>query len=213
MRWTSKSNKLAAVAVLLVASVGWLAFLWNASRPQNSKQSLQDEMSKSDRLLQDELPASWSLEEIAKETPPYGMGTEGVCVLAWQSWGDEKWRGDSCLVMRVLDKDSEHGRWRLAHLGRNVNSPNPKWQVSMMHVSSGEGTKYFPGVWLFHATSFKVQPTNKDIYAACTDIEGVYWSFEPDNGSRLIGAGVCEQNWLKVIGEKPTRFFRQAMKD
>jgi len=157
----------------------------------------------------DKLPDSWRLEEIGKATPPYSHGPEGVYVLAWVVQGNKQRQSESCLVMRVLSEDDGYGRWHLTHLYRDPSDRDRKWQTSMMHVLGDEGTKYGgAGLWIFHSKRFKNQPTNKDLYAACADnLEGVMWNFVSDVGT--IGCGVCEQNWQKVTGEKPTQFFNR----
>jgi hypothetical protein len=78
----------------------------------------------------------------------------------------------------------------------------------MTHVTGKEGTKYFPGLWLFHSERFKARPTNKDLYAAL-GFEQVNWRFDLEKGWQFVGCGVCERNWLEAVGEKPTRFFGQ----
>jgi hypothetical protein len=201
MRRMSKTGALVAIAILLALGVTW----WIVS-PRDSARSPNPGAA---GRVRDELPSSWSLEEIAKETPPYGCGPEGVYVLAWRIREDAHLRSESCLVMRVLEKDDGHGRWCLAHLYRHPNGKDPKWRLSTIHVTGAKGTKYFTGMWIHHAMRFKEQPTNKTLYAALSDrIEGVSWSFEPERDFPTISAGVCEQNWQKVTGEKPTRFFR-----
>src|SRR5262249_795195 len=55
-----------------------------------------------------ELPRSWSLGEIAAQTPPYGTGGR-VYVLAWKVVEDDRpLRVESCLVLKVLDADDGH---------------------------------------------------------------------------------------------------------
>jgi hypothetical protein len=159
--------------------------------------------------LSNELPSSWSFEEIAKATPPYGHGIDGVYVLAWQVRVDGRFQLESCLAMRVLDQDDGYGRWDLAHLCRRPADKDPDWRLSWIHVTGAEGTKYWPGMWIPNDRRFKDKPTNKEIYAALESWEEVRWSFEPEAGWTITRCGVCEQNWLAVIGEKPSRFFRQ----
>jgi hypothetical protein len=150
-----------------------------------------------------ELPRSWSLEEIAKETPPYG--TEGrVYVLAWKVVEDDRpLRVESCLVLKVLSK---RGGYSLAHLFRHPADKKPTWRLAMTHVTGEKGTKYYPGLWLFHARRFKERPGNKELYAALS-LEEVNWTFEQEKGWRFVGCGVCEKSWQEALGEKPTRFF------
>jgi hypothetical protein len=155
------------------------------------------------KSVPNELPRSWSLEEIAKETPPYG--TEGrVYVLAWKIIEDDRpLRVESCLVLKVLDKNEGY---ELAHLYRHPADKKPEWQLSMTHVSGEKGTKYYPGLWIHHCERFKDRPGNKELYASLS-VEGVGWTFDQEKGWRFVGCGVCEKSWAEAIGEKPTRFF------
>jgi hypothetical protein len=66
--------------------------------------------------------------------------------------------------------------------------------------------KYYPGLWLFHATQFKKRPTNKKLYAALS-FEEVDWTFRQEKGWKFVSCGVCEKSWQEVTGEKPTKFF------
>ena len=155
------------------------------------------------KAVPNELPRSWSIEEIGKESPPYGA--EGrVYVLAWQILEDDRpMRVESCLVLQIFEKEQEY---TLSHLYRHPDAKKPEWQLSMTHVSGEKGTKYYPGLWLFHAKRFKARPTNKDIYRALS-MEEVNWRFELEKGWRFVGCGVCEKSWEEAIGERPTRFF------
>ncbi|HEV3144624.1 MAG TPA: hypothetical protein VGZ47_12115 [Gemmataceae bacterium] len=161
---------------------------------------------KPDQPVPNELPRSWSVEEIAKATPPYGA--EGkVYVLAWAVREDQlPFRVEICLAMKVLDKDDGYGRWCLAHLYRHPADKNPEWRLSAIHVTGAKGTDYYPGLWILQSKRFKEQPGNKQVYAACSLVE-VGWTFENDKGWRFVSCCVCEQSWKAAIGEKPTRFF------
>jgi hypothetical protein len=106
-------------------------------------------------------------------------------------------------VLKVLDKNKDY---RLAHLYRHPIDKEPKWRLSMTHVSGEKGTKYFPGLWIMHVTQFKAKPGNKDLYAALSNSE-VAWRFTLEKGWKIVGCGVCEQSWQQAIGEKPTVFF------
>jgi hypothetical protein len=156
-----------------------------------------------EKPVPNELPRSWSLEEIAKETPPFD--TDGrVYVLAWKVVQDDRpLRVESCLALRVLDKNQGY---YLAHLYRHPASEKPAWQIGMTHVSGAEGTKYFPGLDIMHVKRFKSRPTNKELYAALVFKE-VNWSFELEKGWKLVSCGVCEKSWQDAIGEKPSRLF------
>lgn len=130
LRWT--------VAILLVAALDV-----NAQR----RLILAEEQEKTaTQSIPNELPRSWSMDEIVEATPPYGVKNP-VYVLAWKAVEDDReMRVESCLVLKVLDKDDEHGRWCLAHLYRHPNADKPEWRLSMIHVSGKPGTKYFPGL-------------------------------------------------------------------
>src|SRR5262249_22294025 len=130
-----------------------------------------------DESVPNELPRSWSLEEIAKATPP--LGTEGrVYVLAWSVLQDDRrLRVESCLALRVLDKDDGHGRWCLAHLGRHPKDNKPEWQLAFSHILGAQDAKSLTGKWVFHQKWFKKKPGNKEIYASFS-VEEVDWSFD-----------------------------------
>jgi hypothetical protein len=178
----------AAVVVLLVSCAAW-----SPAAPE-------------EKPVPNELPRSWSLEEIAKETPPYR--TKGrVYVLAWKVVEDERpLRVESCLALRVLDKNEGYC---LVHLYRHPAQKKPDWQVGMTHVTGKEGTKYFPGLDIMHIKRFKSRPTNKELYVALS-FEKVNWSFEFQEGWKLVSCGVCEKSWLEAIGEKPNHFFART---
>jgi hypothetical protein len=153
-----------------------------------------------------ELPRSWSLGEIARQSPPYGTGGR-VYVLAWKVMEDDRpLRVESCLVLKVLDADDGHGRWCLAHLYRRPLEKEPEWQLSMTHVSGAPGTKYFPGLMIHHSKRFVERPGNKELYASLS-VEDVGWTFEQEDGWKFVSCGVCEANWQAAVGEAPTRFF------
>jgi hypothetical protein len=158
------------------------------------------------RTVPNELPRSWSLDEIAKEAPPYRA--EGrVYVLAWKVVEDDRpLRIESCLVLKVLDGESDTGRWCLAHLYRHPADAKPEWKLSFTHVSGKRGTKYFPGLDLLHVKRFKEKPGNKEVYGAL-GFEEVNWTFELAKRWKVIGCGICERSWKDAVGEKPTRFF------
>jgi hypothetical protein len=150
-----------------------------------------------------ELPRAWSLEEIAKATPPYGA--EGhVHVLAWKVVTDARpWRVESCLVFKVLDKKEGYC---LAHLYRHPTAKKPEWHLASTHVVGEKGTPVFTGLEFFHSHRFKEQPGNKELYAVL-GFKGVNWRFELESGWKYISCCVCEETWQAVIGEKPTQFF------
>jgi hypothetical protein len=164
---------------------------------------------------QDELPDSWNLAEIAEQMP-HGGGR--LYVLAWEVRGDDSGpQSESCLVLKVLDKNEGYA---LAHLYRRPADEAPKWQLAMTHVVGEKGTKYYPGMWLWHYKLFKEKPGNRELYAALSS-EEVDWRFEKSFGQEqewqryfrwLFGrkegrefarCKVCERNWLEAIGEKP----------
>lgn len=154
-----------------------------------------------------ELPRSWRLEEIAKHAPPYA--TEGrIYVLAWKVIEDGRpFRVENCLVLKVLDQDDGQGRWCLAHLYRQpMEEKSAEWHLAMTHVTSKEGDKAFPGLWIDHVKRFKDRPGNKEVYASLS-VEDVGWSFELEEGWRFVSCCVCEKSWKAAIGENATRFF------
>ncbi|WP_020472832.1 hypothetical protein [Zavarzinella formosa] len=152
-----------------------------------------------------ELPRSWSLEEIDKQMP--GPRGDRVYVLAWKIVEDDRpLRVESCLAIRVFDKNEGYGLW---HLWRHPADKNLKWQVAYTHVTGEKNTKYFPGLDLLHAKQFKNRPGNKELYASLT-FEEVNWSFELEKDWKVVGCGVCEKSWEEVIGEKPAKFFSTA---
>jgi hypothetical protein len=148
-----------------------------------------------------ELPRSWSLEEIALQMPPYE--TPGrVYVLAWSIIEDERpLRVESCLALKVL----ADGRHSFAHLYRRPDQPASGWQIAMTHVA-GDTPVTRPGRMVHHTRRFEKQPTNAQVYAALK-LDELNWKFELANDWRFVGCGICEQSWLAAIGEKPTRFF------
>ena len=158
-----------------------------------------------------DLPRSWKLKEIEKDTPPYGA--EGkIYVLAWKIIEDERpLRVESCLVLKVLPEEDERGRWCLAQLYRHPLSKDSQWHLSMAHLSGERGTKYFPGLEVLHAKRFKSRPDNKAIYGSLS-LEDVGWTFDLDKEWKFVGCGVCEDAWQAAIGEKPTKFFATAKK-
>lgn len=158
------------------------------------------------RPIPNEVPRDWSLEEIAKDTPPFGSDGR-VYVLVWKVEEDDRpVRVESCLVLKVLD---DKRGYYLTHLWRRATAEKPEWRESMTHVTEMteiNGTKRPWGRWLFHSKSFEHRPSNKDIYAALSFKE-VNWSFELERGWRYVRCGVCEKSWEEAIGEKPIRFF------
>lgn len=218
MRWTQKPYVTVAAAVLLAVGITcWLVVRQRDAvpppNPEPEPPKPQAEKPKTEPPAPDKLPASWKLDEIAKGAPPYGLGTEGVYVLAWQTWWDgQPPQGGSCLVMRVLEEDDGYGgRWHLSHLYQRSDK-DPKWRISTAHIT--EGKELWQSRWVFHSKRFRNRPTNNDLYAALTDHrDGVPWSFALEPDSTVVDCGVCEQNWLKVTGEKPTQFFNQYAVD
>jgi hypothetical protein len=155
--------------------------------------------------IPNELPRSWSLEEIAEATPPCATKSH-VYVLAWKVMEDDRpLRVESCLALRVLDEDDGDGRWCLAHLYRHPSDKRPEWRLSSSHLRGGKKAGKF-GLWISHYKCFKVRPTNKVIYASFSS-EELNWSFKQPEGYGFVSCAVCEKNWEAVVGEKPTRFF------
>jgi hypothetical protein len=148
-----------------------------------------------------ELPRSWSLEEIALQVPP--LDSPGrVYALAWSIVEDERpVRVESCLALKVF----ADGRHSFAHLYRRPDQPESGWQIAMTHFA-GDTPATRPGLWVHHTKLFDARPTNRQLYAAL-GVKELDWQFEPEASWRIVGCGVCEQSWLAALGEKPTRFF------
>jgi hypothetical protein len=172
------------VAVILLCFAGTTAV---AASPQPS--------------VPNELPRSWSIDEIALQTPPYE--TPGrVYVLAWSITEDDRpLRVESCLALKVL----ADGRYGFAHLYRRPDQPADGWRIASTHVAADDPVNR-PGRWLIHTKLFDRRPTNREIYAAMK-LEELDWQFDLKPSWRFVGCGVCEQSWLEALGEKPTRFF------
>jgi hypothetical protein len=151
-----------------------------------------------------ELPRTWELKDIAAEAPPYGA--EGkVYVLAWLIKEDDRpLRVESCLVLKDLGKDDEHGRWCLSHLYRHPDGRDNAWTLPPLWVSPPPPLGPKEPVAIDHAKRLKKKPTNKDVYEAAKDVQ---WRFAVDEGWKLLSCAVCERNWFAAVGEKPTRFF------
>jgi len=190
-------------ATLIVLPLAAIATsLWGLASTANDRESV-SALAFSTDGIPDELPRSWSLEEIEKQTPPYGAKGR-VYVLAWKVMEDDRpLRVESCLVLKALDKNKGYS---LAHLYRHPAEKKPEWQLSRLHVSGKEGTKYFPGLWISHYKLFKNRPGNKDLYASLS-WEDVGWSFGQEEGWKFVSCCVSEKNWQAVIGEAPTQFF------
>jgi hypothetical protein len=150
-------------------------------------------------------PSSWKLKEIAEAVSPSDPKGRAY-VLAWKVVEDDRpLRVESCLVLKELGADAGGGYF-LAHLYRHPEDKKPEWNVSMTHVSGKEGTDVYPGMMYTHLDRFATRPTNEEVYTALR-FEEVNWTFEIEEGWKVIGSGVCEANWQEALGEKPTRFF------
>ncbi|MBX9623949.1 MAG: hypothetical protein K2X82_09090 [Gemmataceae bacterium] len=151
-----------------------------------------------------ELPRGWDLKEIEEATPPYGAaGT--VHVLAWLVQVDDRpLRVETCLVLKDLGRESEHGRWCLAHLYRHPLGEDNTWRLPLPWVSPPPPLGPEEPVAISHAKRFKTRPKNKDVYTSLGDLR---WRFNVDKGWKLVSCAVCERNWEAAVGEKPTRFF------
>jgi len=147
-----------------------------------------------------ELPRGWKIADIAAAALPPGDGR--VYVLAWQILQDDRpLRVESCLAVKVSDDGK---KYTLTHLYRHPGGKDTKWQMSMLHATGGEAGP--TGRWYFHEKTFDARPGNKEVYAALKPQE-VHWQWEPEDGFRFVGCGVCEASWQAVTKEKPTRFF------
>jgi hypothetical protein len=167
--------------------------------------SLAAEESKKAETLINDFPKSWNLDEIAKATPPFGHD-EKVSLLVWKITEEEGSRSQSCIVLRLLDKDDRSGRWCVAHLYWDFSAEKPKWRLSRMHVSGEKGTEDFPGRWILHSKRFKTKPNNKELYDALKSVD-IHWNFVIPIEEKFVACGVCEQNWKEFTGEMPTEFF------
>jgi hypothetical protein len=151
--------------------------------------------------IPNELPRSWSLEEIALQMPPLEPAGR-VYVLAWSIIEDERpVRVEECLAVKVF----ADGRHSFAHLYRRPDQPEAGWQIAATHVAADDPVNR-PGRFIMHTKLFPKRPTNRQVYEACR-LEELDWKFNLEDSWRFVGCGVCEQSWLAVIGEKPTRFF------
>jgi hypothetical protein len=151
-----------------------------------------------------ELPRGWSLEEIEKATPPYGADGR-IYVLAWKVVQDDRpLRVETCLVLKELTKESEHGRWCLAHLYRHPLEKDNTWRLPTLWVSPLPPLGPSKPVVIDHAKRFKKKPGNKEIYDSLKEVQ---WQFALDKDWKLVSCAVCERNWEAAIGEKATRFF------
>jgi hypothetical protein len=148
-----------------------------------------------------EIPRSWDFAEF-EEQPPQTPGK--VHVLAWaiEDRGGG-FRVESCITIRVLDKNDGYGRWHAEHLYRHPGGKEPDWRISMMHALDDD----FVGSWYMHYKRFTERPGNKAMYAAMDSYKELHWSFKADFG--FVSCGVCEKAWEEVMGEKPTRFFKR----
>jgi hypothetical protein len=178
---------LRVVPILLLSCTAWAA----ESRPAV--------------CVPNEVPRSWSRKEIHEAALPPASGA--AYVLAWQIVEDERpLRVESCLVLTLTKNEKGKQVWCLTHLYRHPAEEKPRWRLSMSHLTGAKGTKYWPGLWLWHYKQFNSRPSNKEVYAALSP-EEVNWSFTLDTGWRYVSCGVCEKTWQAALGEKPTRFF------
>jgi hypothetical protein len=187
-------SRFVALAMLLVGALSAAAAEPGAPQSQQPEPQAQ-------QAVANELPRTWSLDEIALQMPPFE--TPGrVYVLAWSILEDERpVRVESCLALKVL----ADGRHAFAHLYRRPDQPESGWQIAMTHVA-GDTPETRPGLIVHHTKLFDRRPTNRELYAAL-GLKELGWKFELENSWRFVGCGVCEQSWLAAIGEKPTRFF------
>ena len=143
-------------------------------------------------------PASWTLKQIEKESPPFLKGERPI-LLAWSILEDDRpLRVENALVAR----HSPDG-YLIEHLYRHPEDKPPAWNLAMTHVSPMQGSNQ-PGFMIFHQDLFDHRPSNDEIYASLKP-ELVDWSFEVEEGWKLLGGGVCEPNWIALTGEKPTK--------
>jgi hypothetical protein len=72
----------------------------------------------------------------------------------------------------------------------------------MTHVSGEPGTDVYPGLMYTHMTRFDAKPKNDELYAALK-FEEVNWQFEPEEGFRTLGSGVCEAGGRRSRANAP----------
>lgn len=153
-------------------------------------------------------PSNWKIQEIARAVSP--SDSKGrTYVLAWKVVEDDRpLRVESCLVLQEIGPE-EGGGYFLAHLYRHPGDKKPEWNVAMTHVSGEAGTDAFPGLMYTHLHRFEARPKNEELSAALA-FEEVNWTFEIEEGWKVLGRGVCEANWREALGEKPARLFPAA---
>ncbi len=188
----------------LLVALGALVALLAVGIPGCSGSPLKDPVPKElPRASDNELPRAWDLAEIERATPPYGAGGT-VYVLAWKVEEDNRpLRVETCLVLKDLGEDNEHGRWCLAHLYRHPLDKDRTWQCPFW-VSPPPPFGPEKPATIDYAKRFKTKPKNKDIYESLKDVQ---WQFALEKDWKLVGCAVSERTWEAAIGEKPTRFF------
>jgi hypothetical protein len=151
-----------------------------------------------------ELPRGFLRDDIAKAAPPYG-GEATTHVLAWIVRQDERpFRVESCLVLKVLKEDSDRGRYCLSHIYRHPSAAEPEWRLPPLWISPPDEV---PIVTVEHFKRFHEKPTNKAVAGMLKDVQ---WSFEFPKGWQVVACGVCELDWERATGAKPTTFFARA---
>ncbi len=63
-----------------------------------------------------------------------------------------------------------------------------------------------PVVTIDHFKRLREKPTNKVIAGTLNDVQR---SFAFEKGWRVVSCGVCESDWERATGEKPTTFFER----
>jgi hypothetical protein len=153
-----------------------------------------------DRDTPDQFPQEWDVSDIENATPPNVAGR--VYILAWKIRQNRTFRVDTCLVLKVLDKDDGHGKWVVAHLCRHPSWDDPSWHLAMVHATRKMGGgQILPGI-----IRLQKPPDNGAIYAASEEIN---WSFIVEDGWEIIRFSVCKRSWENAIGEKPSLDFHR----
>lgn len=115
---------------------------------------------------------------------------------------DRPFRVESCLVLKVVKEGGEHGRYCLSHVYRHPCAAETEWRLPPMWISP---PGVVPIVTVDYFKRFKEKPTNKGLAAMLKDVQ---WSFEFEKGWQVVACGVCELDWERATGEKPTTFFK-----
>lgn len=165
--------------------------------PGNPESSVENSMP------EDDLFPGWTYAEIASATPPYTGGN--AYVLAWTVVNDGGLRIESCLVLRVLQKDDGDGKYCLSHLYRHPTHANSHWRVSWIHESDDNRDVAAAGHNALHSTWLKRLPDEQEFAAALRIVD---WTFDLNQWPQVVGYRVCTRQWERALGRKPDCQFR-----